>query len=34
MDYGRVVKVIGRIKEAGVTNLGLVVKPEEEGEGG
>jgi len=27
--YGRVVEVVGGIKEAGVTNLGLVVKPVE-----
>jgi biopolymer transport protein ExbD len=32
--YGRVVEVVGGIKEAGVTNLGLVVKPEMENEGG
>jgi biopolymer transport protein ExbD len=31
--YGRVVEVIGGIKESGVTNLGLVVKPEEEKSG-
>lgn len=30
VEYGRVVEIIGGIKEAGVTNLGLVVKPEEE----
>ena len=30
VKYGRVVEVIGGIKEAGVTNLGLIVKPEEE----
>ncbi len=35
VSYGKVVRVIGGIKEAGVTNLGLVVKPEEENrEGG
>ncbi len=33
VKYGRVVEVIGGIKEAGVTNLGLVVKPEEKNMG-
>jgi biopolymer transport protein ExbD len=32
--YGTVVEVIGGIKSSGVTNLGLVVKPEEPGGGG
>jgi biopolymer transport protein ExbD len=30
VKYGKVVEVVGGIKEAGVTNLGLVVKPLEE----
>jgi biopolymer transport protein ExbD len=30
VNYGRVVEIIGGIKEAGVSNLGLVVKPEEQ----
>ena len=34
VPYGRVVEVVGGIKEAGVTNLGLVVKPEMENGGG
>ncbi len=33
VNYGRVVEVVGGIKEAGVTNLGLVVKPAEKKEG-
>ena len=33
VKYGRVVEVIGGIKEAGVTNLGLVVKREEKNMG-
>ncbi len=34
VSYGKVVEVIGGIKSSGVTNLGLVVKPEEPGGGG
>jgi biopolymer transport protein TolR len=34
VSYGKVVEVIGGIKAAGVTNLGLVVRPEEKAGGG